>query len=240
MSVWPPWYRNLMERSLGGRLFSSTRIDRLRSLAYSQGILRGRTKNPSHFPRRLVSWGPKAEMMTLRTDGRTDTVLAEQTTSRYLLYSTSTTRRSLRRAALPAPAVAMAAYAAALSTRPVRFDDVRAWSVTTTFAPAALHSSLSLHRTWQMPAVRYFVALLLQTNPTDLLTKKKKQRNCCRQLRRSKRRYYLVAGTAGDAAPVELGAGGGEEAAVEGRGEGAVPARTGCANSSSNQKIRSN
>jgi len=70
----------------------------------------------------------------------------------------------------------MAAYAAALSTRPVRFDDVRAWSVTTTFAPAALHSSLSLHRTWQMPAVRYFVALLLQTNPTDLLTKKKKNR----------------------------------------------------------------
>nr|ACL54832.1 unknown [Zea mays] len=99
MSVWPPWYRNLMDRLLGGRLFSSTRINRLRSFAYSQGTL---------------------------------------------LYSTSTTRRSLRRAALPA--LAMAAYAAALSTSAVRFD-VRAWSVTTTLAPAALHSSLSLHRT---------------------------------------------------------------------------------------------
>jgi hypothetical protein len=47
--------------------------------------------------------------------------------------------------------VAMAAYAAALSTRPVRFDVVRAWSVTTTLAPAALHSSLSLHRTCNAP-----------------------------------------------------------------------------------------
>jgi hypothetical protein len=42
------------------------------------------------------------------------------------------------------------------------------------------------------------------------------------------RTYYLETGTAADAAPVELGAGRGEEAAVERHGLGAVPARTGC------------
>nr|ACN31082.1 unknown [Zea mays] len=40
---------------------------------------------------------------------------------------------------------------------------------------------------------------------------------------------YLEAGAAADAAPVQLGAGCGEQAAVEGRRQGAVPARPGCA-----------
>jgi hypothetical protein len=48
----------------------------------------------------------------------------------------------------------MAAYAVALSTSLVRFDEEdRAWSVTTTLAPAALHSSPSLHRTWQWQSI---------------------------------------------------------------------------------------
>jgi hypothetical protein len=37
---------------------------------------------------------------------------------------------------------------------------------------------------------------------------------------------YLEAGAAADGAPVQLGAGCGEQAAVEGRGQGAVPRTT--------------
>jgi len=48
------------------------------------------------------------------------------------------------------PGLAMAANAGLLSTRSVRFVDfVLARSVTTTLAPAALQSFLSLHLTWK-------------------------------------------------------------------------------------------
>jgi hypothetical protein len=133
------------------------------------------------------------------------------------LYSTSTTRRALSRAAMPARA--MAAYAAPLSTRPVRFE-VRAWSVTTTLAPAGLHSSLSPHLTCNGRS---------SLNPNSLT---EKLRNW------GEEGAYLEAGAAADAAPVELGARRGEEAAVEGRGQGAVPARTGCAIQEQNHQLQ--
>ncbi|BAT11877.1 Os10g0542550, partial [Oryza sativa Japonica Group] len=94
------------------------------------------------------------------------------------------------------PGRAMAAYAAALSTRSVRFVD-RASSVTTTLAPAVLHSLPSLHRT-------------------------------------------CSTGAAADTAPEQRRARGGEVAAVEGRGEGAVPARTGCTHAQSNNQNQPN
>jgi hypothetical protein len=114
---------------------------------------------------------------------------------------------------LPLPALAIAAYAAALSTRAVRFD-VRAWSVTTTLAPAALHSSLSLHRTCKQcqPFLTHdpnranhgnrgtaagHAMLQLLRNSSGLNGGRKGK----------KLATYLEAGAAADAAPVQLGAG---------------------------------
>jgi hypothetical protein len=65
------------------------------------------------------------------------------------------------------PGCAMAANAVLLSTRSVRL--VLARSVTTTLAPAAAHSFLSLHRTWkqapQSTPVRYSAGLAAARNP---------------------------------------------------------------------------
>uniref|UniRef100_A0A0A9CVH9 Uncharacterized protein n=1 Tax=Arundo donax TaxID=35708 RepID=A0A0A9CVH9_ARUDO len=82
-----------------------------------------------------------------------------------LLYSTSTVRSLVSSAAMPGRA--MAANAGLLSTRSVRF--VLARSVTTTRAPAATHSFLSLHRTWkqapQPTPPRYSVGLAATRKP---------------------------------------------------------------------------
>jgi hypothetical protein len=84
----------------------------------------------------------------------------------YLLYSTLTARRAWRRGAMLGRA--MAANAVLLSMRSVRL--VLARSVTTTLAPAAAHSFLSLHCTWkqapQPTPAWYSVGLAATRNPT--------------------------------------------------------------------------
>ena len=134
----------------------------------------------------------------------------------HLLYSTSTVRSLARRAAMPGRA--MAAKAGPLSTRSVRL--VLARSVTTTRAPAAAQSFLSLHRTCsperthaRRNRITHLLAFFVATRaffPAMDVEEEKVS--------------YLEAGAAADAGPVQRGARGGEEAGAQGRRLGAVPA----------------
>ena len=116
------------------------------------------------------------------------------------------------------PGRAMAAKAGPLSTRSARL--VLARSVTTTRAPAAAQSFLSLHRTCSTERTHarrnrithllaFFVATRAFFPAMDVEEEKVS---------------YLEAGAAADAGPVQRGARGGEEAGAHGRRLGAVPA----------------
>jgi hypothetical protein len=129
----------------------------------------------------------------------------------YLLCSTSTVRSLASCGAMPGRA--LAAKAGLLSTRSARL--VLARSVTTTRAPDAAQSFLSVHRTCVRGSNR-----LKQTAG----------KACSVSWLIETRVLYLEARPAADAAAVQRGPGRGEEAGVEGRGRSAVPARTACHN----------